>query len=130
MEREDFLAFVSGLPLDSAYRQLQGVWTRTDANIATLTDFVVDTSITEHQRVTFNPEKFPEHKKIQEQSERNKKLPPALPSVAPVAERPVGVPSLAAQFSELVEPDEPDVQASADINFTDIDDFLAYIALH
>jgi len=130
MDRKDFLAFLDGLPLDSAYRRLQGVWTRTDENIATLADFVVDRSITEHQRSTFNPEKFPEHKRLQEQQERNKQLPPPLPRVASVALRPEGVSSLAMQFSDIGEPDEPVTQPSEEITFNDLDDMLAFMALH
>ena len=105
------------------------MWTPTDENIATLTDFVVDQSITDYQRATFNPEKFPEHAAIKRRQEANRKLPPPLPSVVPVARRPAGVVSLAVQFSDVTT-DVEDKTDSSDITISSLDDLLTQIALN
>lgn len=125
LDIREFCWLVTGLPRDSAiHRTVHGEWSATDENIATLTDLAVNGALTSWHDRTFNPEKYPEHKKRQQKAERDMSLPPALPHVSEIAMRPEGTATLTSLFA--TEPvAEEEAPSSHFLTRDELDAFIA-----
>lgn len=101
LDIREFCWLVHYLPAESASK---GAWSATDENVATMADLLIDGAIGSWQKNTFDPERWPAHKKQAEQAKRSMKPPSALPHVAAVAMRPHDVEPLTGIFQ--IEPTE------------------------
>lgn len=106
-------ALIAHLPPESAWRRLAGASTPVEENLATLLDFVVHDAIARYRAATFDPERFPEHRRLRTEALRARTLPPDLPAVTPVALRPAEARPLTEALSAPGEPEVEDVEGHA-----------------
>ena len=85
---------------------------------------LIDGAIAKWHDRTFDPDKHAEHRKQQEQAQRSRALPPALPPIVEIAMRPAGAQTLTSLFRKELPTQEAQAEQQL-VSLAELDAFIA-----